>query len=654
MGSVDEAERMLARADAAAARGDLNALVAHLSAAVRELTAAKEPKRAAMACVRLGQSYENALGNMTAARAWFSRASRLVENEPPCLEQGWVAIAAMGCDVDDPATLLQAAELALERARHFGDVNLETKALADAGLAHVQSGRTAEGMALLDEAMALACGPADDSGAASKSVCSFFTACYHAADFERASSWTRPLEQHGLIGAARGAQIFLSSHCDSVQATLLMELGRWSEAEQLLEQSIAAFEAVMPFPAWHPAIALADLRVRQRRLEEAEALLLGKDQVMQALLPTARLHLARGDAALARAAAQRGLRCLGGDRLRAIELFIVSIEASLALGEHEAAALAAAELSERASDLDVPTLEARAALARAKLSTARGDHGAALAVLEPQVDRLDAAQTPYLRALLTIELARIHDALGEHAAARVEARAALTLLSSLDVTLGPAEAALLDALGKTEAAGPRPRLTASLQASGKWWSVSCGNVGARLPDAKGLRYLAELVACPGVERHALDLVDRIEGIDAEQSIDRRALGAALPCIDARARSTYRRRIEALRSAIAEALERGQLEAAEAAQTELEQLVAQLSQAFGLGGRERPSGSAAERARLNVTRALRAAIERITEALPEAGRALDLHIKTGLYCGYFPSNAEISWVVQSGVNEAPRP
>ena len=74
-----------------------------------------------------------------------------------------MAVAAMGCDVDDPAELLAEAELALDRARRFGDVNLETKALADAGLAHVQAGRVAEGMALLDEAMALACGPADDA-----------------------------------------------------------------------------------------------------------------------------------------------------------------------------------------------------------------------------------------------------------------------------------------------------------------------------------------------------------------------------------------------------------------------------------------------------------------------------------------------------------
>ena len=102
-----------------------------------------------------------------------------------------MAVAAMGCDVDDPAVLLDRAELALDRARRFGDVDLETKALADGGLAHVQAGRVAEGMAMLDEAMALACGPARRrrSRPASRSARSSPPATY-AADFERVGSWT--------------------------------------------------------------------------------------------------------------------------------------------------------------------------------------------------------------------------------------------------------------------------------------------------------------------------------------------------------------------------------------------------------------------------------------------------------------------------------
>src|SRR5262245_8902266 len=222
---------------------DVDGLLAHLSTAVRELTAAGDNRRAAVASARLGDMIATTLGNLPASRAWFARARRLVADEPPCIEQGWVAVAGMGCEVDDPAELLAAAELALDRARRFGDVELETKALADGGLAHVQAGRIDEGMALLDEAMALACGPAPRGLMVAASVCSFFTACYHTADFARADSWADLLRRHGLIGP-RGAAVYLSSHCDSVHATLLVELGRWGEAEAFLQRAAEEFRAV--------------------------------------------------------------------------------------------------------------------------------------------------------------------------------------------------------------------------------------------------------------------------------------------------------------------------------------------------------------------------------------------------------------------------
>src|SRR5688572_2660496 len=109
MPSVEQAERALERADEAFGRFDVEGLVTHLSAAIREFTAAGDNCRAALTCVRLGDTFAFAMGNLTASRAWFSRARRLVEQEPPCLEQGWVAVAGLGCDVNDPAELLSAA-----------------------------------------------------------------------------------------------------------------------------------------------------------------------------------------------------------------------------------------------------------------------------------------------------------------------------------------------------------------------------------------------------------------------------------------------------------------------------------------------------------------------------------------------------------------
>ncbi|MBW3613935.1 MAG: hypothetical protein KY439_01315 [Actinobacteria bacterium] len=646
MSGVEEAERALELAHAALARLDPEAAVAHLSTAIRAFTAADEKCRAAMACVELGETLRNTLGNLTASRAWFARARRLVEDEPPCLEQGWVAVAPMGCDVDDPAELLAAAELALDRAHRFGDVNLETKALADAGLAQVQAGRLKEGMALLDEAMALACGPADDRDAVGKSVCSFFSACYYAADFERAGSWASLLRRSGLIGLAPGAPVFLSSHCDSVQTTLLVELGRWGEAEALVTRAKADFEAVMHLPSWHPDIALADLRIRQGRLAEAESLLLGKDQALQALLPAARLHLVRGDLDLARATALRGLRVIGDDRLRAVELLTVLVEAELGKGDGDAAASACAALAERAGDVPVLALRARAAAARARVQASSGDVADAIDTLELAVDQLDGHQLPWLRATLLLELARLRDRAGDLAAATIDARSAAATLSTLDVVLAPADAELLERLTAARPAAPPPASTATLAREGKWWVVSYGGTRVRLHDTKGLRYLAELLGHPGVERHALDLVDKVEGTDPGGP-DRRALGDAGELLDGRARAVYRQRIEKLRADVEDELAAGRFEAAEALQAELDQLVAQLAQAFGLGGRDRRAASAAERARLNITRAMRAAIARLADALPGVADALDGEVRTGIYCAYEPAvGSRVRWFVQS--------
>jgi tetratricopeptide (TPR) repeat protein len=628
---------------------EADAAVEQLSAAIRTFTAAGDRRRAAMACAELGDVFAHAVGNLTAARAWFLRATRLIKDEPPCIEQGWVAVAALGCDVADPAELQARAQLALDRARQFGDVNLETKALADLGLAEVQAGRVKEGMALLDEAMALVCGPADDVEASGKSVCSFLTACYFAADFDRAGAWADTLRRQGLIGTEPGVPLFLSGHCDSVQATALCELGRWGEAEAMLRRAIEEFEARTQMPSWHPAIALAELRIRQGRLADAEMLLLGKDGHVQALLPAARLHLARGDYDLARATAVRGLRSIADDRLRAAELLAVIVDTELGAGDVAAATAACDDLHARGAGLPVPALQARIAAVRARVMAATGDVPGAIATVEAALDQLPATGAPLLRATLLLELVRLHDRAGNRAAARVEAGRAAGILATLDVALPSDDVAVLQRIcGPAQAAANgAARGAAELRRQDDCWVVASDDIRARLPDTKGLRYLAELLRSPGVERHALDLVDRVEGVGSTGDPDRRRLGDAGEVLDSRARSAYRRRIEALRSDIDEALDRGADERAEVLQAELDQLTAQLAQAFGLGGRSRRASSAAERARLNVTRALRAAIARIAECVPEAGEVLDRRIRTGIYCVFEPDEGDaVRWVFAS--------
>jgi hypothetical protein len=66
------------------------------------------------------------------------------------------------------------------------------------------------------------------------------------------------------------------------------------------------------------------------------------------------------------------------------------------------------------------------------------------------------------------------------------------------------------------------------------------------------------------------------------------------------------------------------------------LVAELKRAAGLTGRPRAFSDEAERARVNVTRTIRQALDRILAADPDAGRHLLGAIRTGIRCVYQPN------------------
>ena len=68
---------------------------------------------------------------------------------------------------------------------------------------------------------------------------------------------------------------------------------------------------------------------------------------------------------------------------------------------------------------------------------------------------------------------------------------------------------------------------------------------------------------------------------------------------------------------------------------MDALTEQLASAVGLGGRDRPAGSAAERARTTVTHSLRTVIERIARQNPRLGDHLTRRVRTGTFCVYAP-------------------
>jgi tetratricopeptide (TPR) repeat protein len=184
---------------------------------------------------------------------------------------------------------------------------------------------------------------------------------------------------------------------------------------------------------------------------------------------------------------------------------------------------------------------------------------------------------------------------------------------------------------------------------GEYWLVAFDGHESHLRAAKGLSYLAALLANPGREIHALDLVTSSGGArglartrELRNTGGRSDAGALL---DDRARREYKERIEDLQAAIDEGEQWNDSERAAQAREELDFLVQELTAATGLGGRDRRMGSDAERSRVNVTRAIRSALARIREHNPELGRHLERTVRTGTFCAYQPDpRATIDWTV----------
>ena len=117
-----------------------------------------------------------------------------------------------------------------------------------------------------------------------------------------------------------------------------------------------------------------------------------------------------------------------------------------------------------------------------------------------------------------------------------------------------------------------------------------------------------------------------------------------PVLDQQARREYEARIRDLQEDIDDARAANDPVRAERAEAELDALVQQLAEAFGLSGRTRATGSAAERARSAVGWRIRSAIRQAADAHPELARHLRNSIRTGVWCSYRPETP-VEWRIE---------
>jgi pimeloyl-ACP methyl ester carboxylesterase len=299
---------------------------------------------------------------------------------------------------------------------------------------------------------------------------------------------------------------------------------------------------------------------------------------------------------------------------------------------------------------DGPGLAGLVARAEAVLAAARGSWS------EAEAQFVKAAET-FRRHGMVWQEAQTFQSWGSALRAGADRRAAIEKLDiAIEIyrrhaashgSIDSVESAPSSATGDSGAVrAPAPR--AVFRREGDYWTVSWqGNV-VRLKHAKGLHYIAYLLAHPGRQVLASDLAAAGTARGNERAwIDPGGtaadLGDAGALLDAKAREQYRRRIGDLREELAEAVRFNDTLRAARLRSELEALRDQIAGAVGLGGRHRKAASHSERARLMVTKAIKAALAKIRVRDAALARYLAASIKTGHCCVYDPGPLPpVSW------------
>jgi len=393
-------------------------------------------------------------GDWAVANGWIAQARRLGDGAGPG-ERGWAALTSGMFDPDRPHKEELYRE-AMVAAKEAGDGVLLLVTMSYYGASLVHGDRVTEGMQLLDEALAgVSVGEVADPVGIEEIFCQLFSACEVAHDVDRADQWLR-------VGTAVADRLQLpgvSAYCHTHFGGVMTAAGRWPQAEQSLVEGLRLWNLSRCTLGMGSAARLADLRVRQGRLEEAEDLLAELPEGVDSARPRAALALAAGDPARAEEILERALGSVGPAGLSAVPLLSLLVDAHIVGGRLDEARAVVRQL-EPFDGARTPYVAAVTALARGRIATAAGEPEAG-SHLRDALEHFARAQLPLESARARMELARA--CADEHRDVAVqEARRALQAFRELQATRYVDETtALLRSLGvRTPGGRSRELLTA--------------------------------------------------------------------------------------------------------------------------------------------------------------------------------------------------
>jgi ATP/maltotriose-dependent transcriptional regulator MalT len=266
------------------------------------------------------------------------------------------------------------------------------------GLIRVREGHAAEGMRMLDEMMTAATtGEMSDLAMVSMACCTLLYACDAVADYDRANQWC----EQTLEFCRRTGLSTLFTVCRTSYASVLIWNGRWDVAETELNSVVRELSTNRSDYARQSLAKLGEVRRRQGRFDDAEALFTRAEPHMLALRGRAALALDRGDAETAIDYAERFLRRIGlEDQAEHVFAHHLLARGHLLKGDLAAASSRLSDLLSMSNHVGTRPLKAIGAETSGQVATARGDLDEArrhfedaMDLYETTDDAFDAART---------------------------------------------------------------------------------------------------------------------------------------------------------------------------------------------------------------------------------------------------------------------
>jgi tetratricopeptide (TPR) repeat protein len=404
---------------------------------------AGQPASAARAAIEL--AHDNYLqGARSVCNGWLTRAERLLKTVPDAVENGYLTRfkAKVAIEADqDLDTALDLATKALEVAERHGDADLRALATQDRGRVFVLKNHVKEGMALLDEAMAMAISGELSAFVVGVTYCNMISMCEKIADYRRAGEWS----DQAVRWCQPHSESAFPGICSVHRAEVMNVRGDWTAAESEAERAVSMSDGYGAAVAAEAYYVIGEIKLRQGKHQEAEASFQeAHRQGRQPVPGMALLRLAQGRFEAARSLIDRALSASAVD-LDRIRKLPAGVEIALAVGDVMTARSRADELVSLAERFESGVFSAHANHAVGTVALAEGDVEAALRSLSTARESWQAVNMPHEEARTRVCMAMAYWREGETDLAELEALAARTAFESLGAA---ADLARTDALIK--------------------------------------------------------------------------------------------------------------------------------------------------------------------------------------------------------------